>query len=95
MKYLDLDSLIHPLIFELDFLNNYILNGLELYYTGSKEFLSNYDFITYYNYLSSEIFYAYKNYSSYPSTLYFQKFYADKKKQMINQNIQEFKRLMD
>ena len=79
MKYLDLDSLIHPLIFELDFLNNYILNGLELYYTGSKEFLSNYDFITYYNYLSSEIFCAFNNYSSYPTTLYIQKFCAEGK----------------
>ena len=46
MKYLELDSIIYSLIFELDFLNTNILNGLELYYTGSKEFLSNYDFIT-------------------------------------------------
>ena len=31
MKYLDLDSIIHPLVFELDFLKTNILNGLELY----------------------------------------------------------------
>ena len=81
MKYLTLDSIIHPLVFELDFLSTNSYNGLELYYRGSRENTSNDDFITYRGYLSSAIFnQPYPNYSTYPTTLYVQKFCPDGKK---------------